>query len=224
MQIDQLKPIAFWARDLTNDELARAAAGTTVREFSSGSYICHRGDRLDHWTGVVSGLVKLGAVSPAGKAITFAGIGAGGWFGEGSVLKREPRQYDVFALTDTRLALMNEATFFWLYENSITFTRCLVRLLNERMGQFIGTIELDRIHDPAVRVARHLAALRDPLMSPNVGATIEIGKDELALLAGLSRPVATKALQQLEADGPVKAVRGGVTLIADREALSRYER
>lgn len=222
MQADELKAVAFWAASLSKDELCRAQQGITVRSFGAGSYICHRGDRLAHWTGVLCGLVKLGAVSDSGKAMTFAGIGAGGWFGEGSVLKREARRYDVFALSDTRLAMMNERTFFWLYENSIGFTRCLVQLLNERMGQFIATIELDRIHDPAVRVARHLAALRDPLLSPNVGETLEIGRDEIALLAGLSRPVASKALAELEGEGLIRLARGGVTLSAGREVLSRY--
>mgnify|MGYP006175323757 CR=1 FL=1 len=38
---------------------------------------------------------------------TFAGLTAGAWFGEGTVLKKEPRRYDVVALRDTRLAMMD---------------------------------------------------------------------------------------------------------------------
>ena len=36
-----------------------------------------------------------------------AGLTAGAWFGEGSMLKSELRRYDVVALRDTRLALMD---------------------------------------------------------------------------------------------------------------------
>ena len=35
------------------------------------------------------------------------------------MLKQEPRRYDVMALRDTRLALMDRSTFFWLFENSV---------------------------------------------------------------------------------------------------------
>ena len=78
-----------------------------------------RGDPFDYWTGIVTGLARMGTVSSGGKAASFAGLTAGAWFGEGSVLKNEPRRYDVVALRDTRLALMDRSTFFWLFENSV---------------------------------------------------------------------------------------------------------
>ena len=56
---------------------------------------------FDYWTGIVTGLARMSTVSSGGKAATFAGLTAGAWFGEGSVLKSEPRRYDVVALRDT---------------------------------------------------------------------------------------------------------------------------
>ena len=41
---------------------------------------------------MLSGLAKISAISREGKAMTFAGTAAGSWFGEGSVLKDEPRK------------------------------------------------------------------------------------------------------------------------------------
>lgn len=213
---------AIWARELSADEIERARRGLTERLFSKGSYVCHRGDRLDHWTGVVTGLVKISAISRAGKAMTFAGIGPGGWFGEGSVLKDEPRKYDLVAIRDTRLALLNKTTFFWLYENSAAFNRFLVRQLNERMGQFIATIEHDRILDPKARVARNLSWLFNPVLYPGTGGHIEITQEELALLAGISRQVANRSLQALEEEGLLKVEHGRITVIA-LEKLADYE-
>lgn len=218
---EQLRRIAFWAEVLTEEEAARALKGIVERRFAAGSYICHRGDRFDCWTGVISGLVKIGAISESGKAVTFAGAGAGGWFGEGTVLKNEARQYDLVALRHTQLSLMNRGTFMWLFEESIGFTRFLVRQLNERMGQFIATIESDRIHDPTARVARHLAWLFNPVLYPNTGNHIEITQEELALLAGLSRQMANKSLLGLEAAGLLVAERGGITVV-DLDGLARY--
>lgn len=213
---------AIWARELSADEIERARRGITERQFPKGSYICHRGDRLDYWTGVVTGLVKISAISRSGKAMTFAGVGPGGWFGEGSVLKDEPRKYDLVAIRDTRFVMLNKATFFWLYENSTAFNRFLVRQLNERMGQFIATIEYDRILDPKARVARNLSWLFNPVLYPGAGGHIEITQEELGLLAGVSRQVANRSLQALEEEGLLRVEHGRITVL-ELDRLADYE-
>jgi CRP-like cAMP-binding protein len=217
----ELRQIAFWADALTEAEAARALKGISERRFAAGAYICHRGDRLDYWTGVVTGLVKISAISESGKGVTFAGAGAGGWFGEGTVLKSEERKYDLVALRDTRLAMMGRSTFMWLFDNSIGFNRFLVHQLNERMGQFIATIESDRIHDPTARVARHLSWLFNPVLYPNTGSHIDMTQEELALLVGISRQIANKCLIKLEGEGLIVNERGGITVV-DMERLTRY--
>jgi len=218
---DDLVRRTIWAAGLSEAEIERAGRGVSEKTFPGGSYICHRGDRLDYWTGVVDGLVKISAISLSGKAMTFAGIGSGGWFGEGSILKDEPRQYDLVALRETRLAMMNRATFNWLYENSAAFNRFLVRQLNERMGQFIATIEHDRILDAKARVARNLSWLFNPVLYPGIGDHIEITQEELALLAGVSRAVANRSLASLEKEGLI-AIDHGRIRVFDLEALKRY--
>lgn len=212
----------IWAGELEADELDRARRGIVERTFLKGAYVCHRDDRLDHWTGVVDGLVKISAVSRGGKAMTFAGAAAGSWFGEGSVLKNEPRKYDLVALRDTRLAMMPRATFMWLFENSTGFNRFLVRQLNERMGQFIATIEHDRILHPKARVARNLSWFFNPVLYPKVGSSIEISQEELALLAGVSRQIVNRSLQELEEEGLLRTDHGRITVI-DCPSLGRYE-
>ena len=213
---------AIWAAELTDDEIERASRGISEKTFSKGSYVCHRGDRLDYWTGVITGLVKISAISRDGKAMTFAGAGPGGWFGEGSVLKDEPRKYDLVAIRTTRLAMLNKATFFWLYENSAGFNRFLVRQLNERMGQFIATIEYDRILDPKARVARNLSWFFNPVLYPGMRSHIEITQEELALLAGVSRQVVNKSLQALEQEGLLRVEHGRIDVL-DAARLGEYE-
>jgi CRP-like cAMP-binding protein len=135
---DYLKRIAAWSRELNEREIEVARAGIVEKSYRANEHIFMRGDAFDYWTGIVTGLARMSTVSSGGKAATFAGLTSGAWFGEGTVLKNEPRRYDVVALRDTRLALMDRTTFFWLFENSVAFNRFLVRQLNERLGQFIG--------------------------------------------------------------------------------------
>jgi CRP-like cAMP-binding protein len=196
---EQFLTSVFWARELPPDEQERARRGITFRTIESGRYFIHRGDRIDNWIGVVSGLLRLGSITTSGKAVTYAGLPPSCWFGEGSLLKDEPRQYDVLALRRTQLALLNRATFFWLYENSV--------------AQLIAQVEHDRTLDSAGRVARSLASLFNPVISPFMGTQIEISQEEIGLLAGVSRPVANRVLQELEKAGLLRSEGGTVTIL-----------
>lgn len=203
----------FWARELPPDERERARRGVTLRRFEAGATLIHRGDKVDAWIGVMEGLLKISSVTDTGKAITFSGLPPSIWFGEGSVLKDEPRQYDVVAIRRTEAAYLSRSAFMWLYENSVAFDRLLVRLLNERLGQFIASIEHDRTLDGAGKVARSLAWLFNPNLSPFLGDHLKISQEEIALLAGVSRQTANRALQDLEAQGVIRNERGGVLVL-----------
>ena len=218
---EQLRRIAFWSHDLSEKEFEQARRGIVEKAFPKGAYICHRGDRLDPWTGVADGLVKLGTVSRSGKAVTLAGLRAGGWFGEGTVLKDEPRQYDLVALRDTRMALMNRSTFFWLFENSVAFNRFLVKQFNERLGQFIALVEYDRMLDAtgASRATSPGCSIRCSI--PVSACSSEISQEELGLLCGMSRQVANKCLKILEGKGLLRIEHGGITVL-ELARLSRY--
>ena len=50
---------------------------------------------------------------------------------------------------------MPRATFMWLLDTSMPFNRFLLTQLNERLGQFIGMVEHDRLLGPG-RAARAL--------------------------------------------------------------------
>ena len=218
---DHLRRIAFWSHDLPDQEFERARRGIVEKSYAKGTYVFHRGDRLDSWTGVSEGLLKIAAVSRSGKAVTLAGIRTGGWFGEGSILKNEPRRYDLVALRDTRMALMDRATFLWLFENSVAFNRFLVGQLNERLGQFIALAEYDRMLDATGRLARNISWLFNPVLYSDPVPHLEISQEEIGLLCGLSRQAANKSLQVLEAKKLLKLEHGGITVLSP-EKLARY--
>ena len=76
------------------------------------------------------------------------------------------------------LALMDQVTFFWLYENSVAFNRFLVAQLNERLGQFIGLVEYGRTLDVTARLARSIASLFNPILYPDLSRHLEITQEE----------------------------------------------
>jgi CRP/FNR family transcriptional regulator, cyclic AMP receptor protein len=219
--LDDILALSSWTRELTAEQLSRVRAAIAVREFEAGACICRKGDPANAWIGVIDGLVKIHSLSPAGKSVTFAGIPAGGWFAEGSVLKGLPFKYDTVALRDSRIAFMPEATFRWLLDTSIPFNRFLLKQLNERLGQFIGMVEHDRLLEPDARVARALAALFNPHLYPDSDPHIQISQEELGYLAGASRQRVNRALQVLGKAGLVKVDYGLITVL-DLDGLQRY--
>jgi len=211
----------IWARDLTPEQFARVEADTVEQFVAKGGYICRKGEMVDAWIGIIDGLAKINNLSPDGKSVTFTGIASGSWFGEGTLLKQEARKYDVVALRDSRVARMPARTFMWLLDNSLPFTRFLLMQLNERLGQFIGMVEFDRLLDPDTRVARCLAALFNAHLYPGTDTLLQISQEEIGYLSGASRQRANQALQVLEKEGLLKVDYGGIQIL-DLEGLRRF--
>jgi CRP/FNR family transcriptional regulator, cyclic AMP receptor protein len=96
---------------------------------------------------------------------------------------------------------MPRATFDWLLGTSIPFNRFLLIQLNERLGQFIGLVEYERLLEPDARVARCLAELFNPLLYPGHREQLEISQEEIGYLSGVSRQRVNQALQVLAREG-----------------------
>ncbi len=219
--LDEYLSATRWGTLLTPEQRTRVVAESSEVDVPAEGYVCRRGEPVDAWLGVRDGLVKMMITAPDGKTSTFTGIPAGGWFGEGSLLKTEPRRYDVVALRASRIARVPRKTFEWLLNTSIPFNRFLLVQINERLGQFIGMLEAQRLHGPDARVARCVAALFNPILYPGIENKLEVSQEEIGYLAGISRQRVNQALHALEQAGLLR-VEYGAILIDDLDGLRRY--
>ena len=211
--LNEMVLASAWARELSAEQFRQVTEGIVVRAIPTGGFVCMKGEPVEHWMGVVDGLVKMASIWSTGKITSFTGLSAGGWFGEGSLLKNEPRKYDVVALRKSRIAYMNRSTFQWLYDNSIHFNRFLIIQLNERLGQFIAMMEHERLLDPDARLARCLASLFNPVLYPESNLELKISQEEIGLLAGISRQRVNQALRKLEETGLLHIDYGSITIL-----------
>jgi CRP-like cAMP-binding protein len=113
-------------------------------------------------------------------------------------------------------------TFEWLLNTSIPFNRFLLVQLNERLGQFIGMLETQRLHGPDVRVARCVAQLFNPILYPGIDRKLEVSQEEIGYLSGISRQRVNQALRKLQQAGLLK-VEYGAIVIEDLEGLRGYD-
>ncbi len=207
-----------WIHLLTPQERQRAEEDLKVADALPGEYLCRMGRPVTYWFGVVDGLLKMSSDNAEGKTMTFTGVPPGGWFGEGTALKRETYRYNIQALRKSSVAGLHVDTFHWLLDHSIGFNRFVMNQLNERLGQFIAAREIDRMTNPDIRVARSLASLFNPVLYPGVGAVLRITQQELAYLVGLSRQRVNEALTHLADQGCIRVEYGGLRVL-DLSAL-----
>jgi CRP/FNR family cyclic AMP-dependent transcriptional regulator len=202
-----------WLRSLDAEEREAAIDDLKVVRVDTGELLCRVGRPVTYWFGVIDGLLKMSNDTDLGVPITFTGMPPGGWFGEGTVIKREVYRYNIQALRKSLVAGLGVETFHWLLDRSIPFNRFITQQLNERLGQFIAAREIDRMTNADARVARSLAALFHPVLYPGVGEVLRITQQELGYLIGLSRQRVNEALNALQDRGLIRIEYGGVRVL-----------
>ena len=212
---------SLWAAALDDAELDAVARESHMRQVPVGGYAMRCGDPAEHWVGVIDGLVKMSVSQADGRHATFTGVTAGGWAGEGSLLKSGPWRYDGVAARASRLACVPRHTFERLLNTNLRFNRFLLSHLNARLSLFIGLVEYDRLLGPSARVARCLASLFHPDLYPRIGNFVQLSQEEIGLLSGVSRQRTNEALHELEREGLLRVEFGGATVL-DLNGLRAY--
>jgi CRP/FNR family cyclic AMP-dependent transcriptional regulator len=213
---------SLWSGALSPPQFEWVARHAFERRVAPGGFVVRMATPADQWIGVIEGLAKMSITTAEGRAATFTGVTAGGWFGEGSLLKiGEKWRYDAIALRETRLACIPRRVFTELLATSVPFNRFVLTHLNARLSLFISLAEFDRLLGPDARVARCLASLFDPDLYPHTEPLIELTQDEVALLCAVSRQRANRALHALEAAGLLHVGFKGIRVL-DLPGLRRY--
>ena len=50
---------SLWSRSLTAEQMQRAEAEMIERCVPAGEFVCRKGEEVEHWIGVIDGLVKM---------------------------------------------------------------------------------------------------------------------------------------------------------------------
>jgi CRP-like cAMP-binding protein len=205
---------------LTPEQAARVKAEAHARAFAAGATVCVRLAPAVHWLGVADGMLKLDTISAGGRTTSFAGVPSGAWFGEGAVLKGEPRPYSVVAIRESVVVFVPRAAFLQLLDESRPFSRWLIDQLNARLGHYVAMVENFRLSDSTSRVAYCLSELFNAQLYPHTPSQLELSQEELARLCGLSRQIANRALSELQQAGLVRVGYGTVAVL-DLAGLQR---
>jgi hypothetical protein len=96
-----------WFRALAAEHQAMAVATACAEHLEGGAWIItRRKEPSSDWIGAPSGLIEPAIYSASGRSCTLSGVPPGGWFGEGSVIKRELRKCDAAAIQPSLVMFM----------------------------------------------------------------------------------------------------------------------
>jgi CRP/FNR family transcriptional regulator, cyclic AMP receptor protein len=200
-----------WFAELAPEWQERVADKVYTLQANKGDIPLRSGEEVKGWYAVLSGLIKLQSQSSQGRRQGYLGIPGGEWFGEGSVMKNDPRRYDVVALRDSELLCLPRAEFEELRATNLKFNQAIAEQLNMRLAQAMVIIETFRLRTPEQRVAMYLGRLL--WHGPR---KLSLSQEELGILAGLSRQTVNQTLKTLEQLGLVALEFGRVSILNEQ--------
>lgn len=209
-----------WYRDLPADLRALTLQTATEQHAEPGDYIAREGMPSTHWYGLLKGYLQMYVVGSDGSETTLYCLREGEWGGDGSLLKKEMRRYDLRALTTAHICRIPVQTFNTLRNASIPFNHYLTDLMNARMGAFVTMLVASRLLKPEVRVARGLLMVAK---NRHEGfQALAVSQHELSLICGLSRQRVNMALGDFKRVGLVSIEPNKGMLFVDVQRLRSY--
>lgn len=194
------------------------------RRFRRREVVFHEGDPGNTVHFILSGRVAVRVTTPLGDSATLSVLGRGDAFGELALLDPAARR------TATVVAL--EPTETWSMGNTdLSEARSrhptVERFFSEMLAAYVrrlSALVLEALYLPVdKRVARRLHHLAGLYATGPGSVEIGLTQDDLASVAGASRPTVNRVLGHLAEQGVISVARGRVVVI-DLERLEKAGR
>jgi len=192
--------------------LARHAKALHARR---GEIIAHRAAPLPGVFALDSGTVKLSLRGAEGEERVLRVVCAGDSFGEPTALLGKPCQYDAYALTDVRYAVIPANAIFALVEADKRFARRVVTALAERSFIILHEYAAATTQRGAQRLASYLASLARE--QGNASVQLPVSKTVVAALLGMKKETLSRLLHQFAADGIISVARREIAIVDARK-------
>jgi CRP-like cAMP-binding protein len=220
LTVAQLLVHSPWYAQVSAAAQAQVRQDMNERTIGIGDSLGFQGQSQHSWFGVLEGLLKWSISAADGRTVTLGGQSVGSWFGEGTLLRSQPRNADLIALRHSRVALVPFETFDWLRRTEPAFNEFVLLQINERLHWFMGNYAAHRLLDTDRLVARALVGLVHPIANPQGERYLMISQEELANLANLSRQRCNASLAVMQREGVVQVGYGAIGIV-NLQALER---
>ena len=210
---------------LSGEERRSLLARARRRRFAKGEVLFHEGDPGDALHLIDKGHVAMRVTTPLGDVATLLVAGAGDFFGELALVSdNATRNTTVVALDPVETLTLHRDQFAELRRDHPAVDRILVVALAEEVRRLSGRLSEALFVPVDKRVYRRLADLVAIYARAGGGiVTIPLTQDDLASMAGTTRPTANKIVKAAEAAGILRIGRGRIE-VTDTNGLGKRAR
>jgi CRP/FNR family transcriptional regulator, cyclic AMP receptor protein len=208
--------------DLCEADRERVLTAATRRRFARDEIVVHQGEPGAAFHLLASGRVAVRVTTPDGEIVILSVLSPGDFFGEQALLgPRHQRTASVVALEPVETLALDAARFEALRREQPSVERFLVEVLAAQVRRLTAHL-VEALHVPAEqRTLRRLLGLAHQYRTPNGGpVVVPVTQQDLATMAGTTRPTANRVLRAMEDAGALRLARGRIEVL-DVQALRR---
>ena len=205
---------------LDPEERRLVLAAARRRSFGRREVLFHRGDPGEAVHFLTSGSVAVYVVGRAGSTVIFDVFGPGEAVGEMALIEAGERTATAMALEPTETLSLRRAQFEELRGRHPPIDRVLVSILAARVRRQNADLMEAYFGSAQRRVLRRLLMVARRMPETGGGRAIRLTQEDVAALAGTTRPTANRVLRELERDGIVRLGRGTI-VVTDVVHLAR---
>jgi CRP-like cAMP-binding protein len=192
------------------------------RRYRKDDTLFHEGDAGDLLYFVDRGRVAIRVTTALGDVVTLAVLGPGATFGEQALVdSAATRTASAVALEPVEVLTLHRRDFEALRSTEPSLDAMLVDLLATQVRRLTARLQ-EALFVPAdARVLRRLGELVEVYGAEDGNSEIPLRQDDLAAMAGTTRPTVNRLLRRLEADRVVELRRGHITVVDTAELARR---
>lgn len=206
-----------------SDDARRQVLGLARRRrFARGDFIFHEGDPGDTLHLVAKGRIGIRVTTPLGDCAMLLVLGAGDNFGEMALISPAPRNATALALEPAETLSIHRDELDELRAREPGVDKFLLDAAVAEVRRLSHQL-LEALYVTAdKRVLRRLLDLVEIYQTgSDTTTTIPLTQEELAQLAGTTRPTTNRVLRAAEATGTLQIGRGRIQVLDQADLLRR---
>lgn len=191
----------------------RILAAARRRRFAKGEVIFHEGDPGESLHLVAKGMVAIRITTPLGDVAIVRVIREGEFFGELALLSSGPRNATASALEPVETLSLRRDHLTELRAVAPATADVLLTALTIEVRRLAAAL-VEALYLPAeTRMWRRLLELTELYARGAPTNLVPLTQEELAQLAGITRPTANRALRKAEGAGALALARGRIEIM-----------
>src|SRR6202158_3480807 len=206
-----LKAVPFFTQ-LSDKELDIVRAVATEKHYPKNAVVLTEGEMGDSLYMIQSGKVKVFIGDEEGREITLKILGAGDFFGEMSMIDKQPRSASVTTLEAATFLVLSHAAFERCVEQAPHIGNVVMQVLAQRVREAdrkIGTLALMDVYGRVASTLLELSVYNNGKLV--VGE--KLSQQDLANMVGASREMADRILKSLSDRGFISIESKSITII-----------